>query len=77
MWNLKNKIKKQNRNRLIDTENILSVARGKEVRRMGEKGEGIKKYKLEVSKWSWGCQVQHREYSQLYSSDYRMVSDGY
>ena len=47
MWNLKNKIK-QNRNRLIDTENILVVARLEGVGVMGEKGEGIKKYKLVI-----------------------------
>ena len=26
--------------------------------------EGIKKYKLVVMEQSWGCKVQHREYSQ-------------
>ena len=38
---------KQNRNRLMDTENIFTVARlgG----RLGNKGEGIKKYKLVVT----------------------------
>ena len=31
---------------------------------MDEKGEGIKKYKLMVIEYSWGCKVQlHREYS--------------
>ena len=33
---------KQNRNRLIGTENILMVARWEGVGRMGEKDEGIK-----------------------------------
>ena len=31
MWNLKNQINKQNRNRLIDTENRLTVDRGEGV----------------------------------------------
>ena len=30
----------------------------------GEKGEGIQKHKLVVTEQSWGCKVQHREYSQ-------------
>ena len=33
MWNLKKQVKKQNRNRLIDTENKLIVARGEGVGR--------------------------------------------
>ena len=49
MWNLKNKINKHNRKRLTDTENFSTVARWEEVGRMGEKGEGIKKYKLVVT----------------------------
>ena len=40
---------KQNRNRLIDTEKILSVARWEEDWGTGKKGEGIKKYKLIVT----------------------------
>ena len=39
MWNLMNNINKQNRNRLINTENRLMVARDKGLG--GEKGEGI------------------------------------
>ena len=31
---------------------------------MGEKGKGTKKCKLVFKKLSWGCKVQHREYSQ-------------
>ena len=54
---------KQKRYRLIDTENILTVARWEGVGEMGVKGEGIKKHKLEVTEQSWGCKVQHREYS--------------
>ena len=30
---------------------------------MGEKGEGLVKYKVAVTKQSWGCEVQHGEYS--------------
>ena len=41
---------KQNRNRLIDTENRLMVARGEGHRGLDEKGEGIEKYKLVVTK---------------------------
>ena len=40
---------KQNRNRLINTENILLPDRSR-VEGMGEKGEGIKKHKLVVTK---------------------------
>ena len=36
---------KQNRNRLIDTENILMIAGG-----VCEKGEGMKKHRLVVTK---------------------------
>ena len=39
MWNLKNKIHKQNRNRLIDAENKLIISRGDGV------GVGVKKMK--------------------------------
>ena len=43
------KQKRQNRNRLIDTKNILTVARWEELGGTGENGEGIKKYKLVVT----------------------------
>ena len=39
MCNLKNKTNKQNRNRLIDTENNLMVARGEVGGGTGEVGE--------------------------------------
>ena len=39
---------KQTRNKLIDTENRLLGARAGRVRGLGEKDEGIKKYKLVV-----------------------------
>ena len=66
--NLKNKINNQNRNRLIDTENILIVARGRGLEGMYKKGEGIKKYKLIVAEWSQGCKVHYREYSQYFNT---------
>ena len=37
---------KQSRNRLIGSENIWQLSEKRGVRGMGEKGEGIKKYKL-------------------------------
>ena len=51
---------KQNRNTLIDTENRLLVVRGRDVGGLGEKGEGIEKYKLVVTKQSRGCKQQHK-----------------
>ena len=38
-----NKINRQNRNRLIDTENSPIVVRGERLGGLGEKGEEIKK----------------------------------
>ena len=38
-----------NRNRIVDTEDILMVARWREVGGMSEKKRGIKKYKLVVT----------------------------
>ena len=40
------------------------VARGEGLWKLGEKGEGIEKYRMVVTEWPWRCQVQHREYSQ-------------
>ena len=60
----KNKINKQNKDRIIDAENILMVARLEGYNRMGVKGEESKKYKLVATEQSWGCKVQHMEYSQ-------------
>ena len=40
------------------------VARGEGVGGLDEKSEGIKKYRLVVTKQSWRCKVQHREHSQ-------------
>ena len=31
---------------------------------LGEKGEGIKKYRLVVAEYLWGCGAQQRDYSQ-------------
>ena len=64
MWNLKNNISKQNRNRLRGTKNRLMGADGRGVGGLCEKGEGIERYRLVVTEQSWGCKVQHREYSQ-------------
>ena len=64
MWNLKYKINKWDGNRLIDTENKLMVARREGVGGMGEKGAGIKKYKLVVAGWSQEHGVQHRKCGQ-------------
>ena len=45
-WNLKCKINKQNRNRLIyKSENIVKAVRWDRVWGQGQKGEQIKKYK--------------------------------
>lgn len=40
MWNLKNKYKQQNKNKLIDTENRLVVIKGEKGGEVGEMGEG-------------------------------------
>ena len=40
---------KQNRNRLRDTEDILMVTKWEGVGRLGEKGGGLRKYKLVVT----------------------------
>ena len=61
LGNLKKTINKENRNRLTDTENRLMVAKWERIWRLGEKGERIDKYRLVVTKQSWGCKVQHKE----------------
>ena len=58
------KMKRQNRKRLIGTENILMVATWKSSWGTGEKGEGTKKYELVVTEQSQRYKVQHREYTQ-------------
>ena len=45
-------------------EHFDSCQMGWRVGGMGEKGEGIKKYKLVATEQSWGWKVQHGEYSQ-------------
>ena len=45
-----NKIYKQNRNRLVDTENRLTTVRGVGVGRLGEKGKGLRKKKPQNTK---------------------------
>ena len=62
--NLKHKINKQAEQKQIHRQNVLTGASRKLDREMGEKSEGIKKYNLIVTELSWGCKVQHREYSQ-------------
>ena len=61
--NLKNKINKnQNRNRVIDTENVLMVARWEGCWEMGKKGEGIRgqidcyRIVMGVYRTAWGIQ---------------------
>ena len=49
LWNLKNNINKQNRSRLIATENRLTVFRGEGVGQLWEKREEIKQDKLIVT----------------------------
>ena len=39
------------------------VARGEGIGALGEKGEGIEKYRLVGAKQSQGCKAQRREYS--------------
>ena len=51
MWNLKNTyMNKQNRNKVIGTENKLMIFKWVGGGKLGEKCEGIKKYKLAVTK---------------------------
>ena len=47
MWNLKKNINTQNENILIDTEN---KPKGRGIRDAGLKGDGIKKYRMVVTK---------------------------
>ena len=48
-----NKQNKQNRNRLIDTENRLTAVRGRGVGKMGGKGEGIKEKTSQTQTIVW------------------------
>ena len=58
MKNLKNKTKQQ-KNKLIDTENRLMVARGNRFGGWAKWVRGVKRYKLPVINKSWGCDVHH------------------
>ena len=60
---------KQNRSRVIDTENVLTVAKWEVMLGEWVKKKGIKKCKLVVTQISWGCKVHHREYSQCYPNN--------
>ena len=63
MWNLKNKINEQTK--LKQTHRYRQRTDGSHRgRNLGEKDEWIKKYKLVITKQSWVCKIQHREYSQ-------------
>ena len=64
MWNLKDKTNEQTKqkqtHRYREQTGDCQVGKG-----LGaENGEGISKYKLVITKYSRGCEVQHREYSQ-------------
>ena len=63
---------RKNRNRIIDTENVLLGAiLEEELGGWDEKDEGIERYKLVVTEFLWGSEVQQREYSsrRLYMHD--------
>ena len=57
MWNLKNK---QTKNKLIDTENRLVVARDGmwEMGKMDEGGQKVHTSSYKTNK-SWGCNIEH------------------
>ena len=63
-------VSKQNRNKLIDTEHRLTVARGEGAGGLGEKGEGIEKCRLIITKQSLGQEVPHKEQSPQYYNNY-------
>ena len=61
MWNLKNKINKQTKQR--HTHRYKEQTDGCHME--GSWGAELKKVKkLRNTNWSWGSKVQHREYSQ-------------
>ena len=56
---------KRNKTKIIDTENRMVFARGEGVWGVGETGKGdqnIQASSYKTSK-SWGCNVQHSDYS--------------
>ena len=52
MWNLKNKINKQNGNRVVDTENRLRLARGEQFWGATVKGHWLEKYRVVGTEYS-------------------------
>ena len=64
MWNLMNKINKQNRNRLTNTQNRLTAVRREGGYGLSEKGEGIKQHKLVAAEQPHRSSWQHGEHSQ-------------
>ena len=58
MWNRKNKINGQTKQNQIHRYREQTDGRG--IRGLGEKGEGIKKHKMAVTKQSRGYKVQLR-----------------
>ena len=65
MWNLKNKqTNKKQKQMHRYREQIDGYQMEGGLEGWVKKGEGIKEYKLVVTKQSWECEVQHREYSQ-------------
>ena len=62
-WNPKNKINEQTK--LKQTHRHREPIDGCQSQgQVGALGEGLKKYEWVVTKQSWGCKAQHREYSQ-------------
>ena len=62
--NLKNKLSKQkNRDRIMDMESSLMVARWEQG--VGQWMKRLKKYKQVATEQPWGCKVQYRKLSSL------------
>lgn len=56
---------KKTRNRLTGIENIPVVTRGEEVGGMGKIGEEVlRRTNFQLQNKSWGCNIQHRGYTQ-------------
>ena len=70
--NLKNKLNEQTKVKQIHRyrEQTDGGQRGGGIRGLVKKGEGIRKYKLVVTKQSWRCEVQHRKYTNITYSNY-------
>ena len=57
--------KKQNKlTKQKQTHRYKEQTNGCQLGHLVEEGEGIKKYKLSVTKYSWEYKLQHREYRQ-------------